>query len=208
MAKSEIIGTNNVQAQVTSEGALLVTQQTFPPFESQKVRPFRQYFTLDGTTSGDNDMGQNGSVNNLDFYIQSDDDEDVYITSINIQVGYGTAAQPFQFGDGAVLSNGVRFWYDSIRGEVDIHDAIKSNQDLFRLSSNAIDSNWELRGVGASNDYGYFVFIDLTKFLPQGIKLDAGTNQRIHFTIRDSMTAVSGVSDSFNAIAYGYNRYL
>ena len=175
----------------------------------QKTHPFRQFFTLDGTSTGDSDMGQDGSVTNLEFFIEAHPTDDLYITHISLIVGYGASGRPYQFGDLAALTNGVRLFYNSQNEEVDIHDAIKSNQDLFRLSSEKYDSSWEIRGVGAANDYGYFIDVDLGDFSPNyGVKLDAGSTQRISFLIRDTMAAVSGVGDSFNAIAHGFNRFL
>ena len=197
-------GNSKKHARVTDDNELLVSVSSFPPFGEQKATPFRQYFTLDGTATGDNDMGQNGSTTNLDYYVPADPEKERYITHLSVILGYGTTGQPFQFADGTALTNGVRFFYRSVRGEVDIHEAIKNNQDFFRLASSQIPNNWEVRGVGANNDYGYFIHIELTQFIPNyGVKLDAGTNQRMIFRIRDTMAA----ADTFNIIAYGYERY-
>ena len=46
---------------------------------------------------------------------------------------------------------------------------------------------------------------DLTKILPpHGIKLDAGSTQRLVFCIKDN---VGSTADSFNCIAYGFDRF-
>lgn len=207
MAKVEI-GNGTRQVEVTPEGSLYVAASPFPPFVTQLTRPLRQYFTLGGTPTGDNDLGQDGSVTNLDFCIPADPNDDMYIKHISFLVGYGGAAFPYEFGDGAALTNGVQIFYDSQSGATDIHDGIKSNQDLFRLSATPVNSTWELRGVGAANDYGYFVEAGLTQFSPEyGVKLDAGSNQKMVIRIRDTMTAVSGAGDSFNAIAHGFYRF-
>lgn len=66
-------------------------------------------------------------------------------------------------------------------------------------------TSWEVRHVSATNDYGYFLPIKLFEYLPPlGIKLDAGTTQRIVFQIRDN---VGAAADTFNAIAYGFDRF-
>jgi len=39
---------------------------------------------------------------------------------------------------------------------------------------------------------------------PYGVKLDAGTTQRLVFAIRDDITAET---DAFNAICYGFDRF-
>jgi hypothetical protein len=198
-------GTGKKQfAEVTEDNELLVTTSSYPPFKSQKIRPFRQYFTIDGTPSGDKDMGVDGSVTPQDFYIPSADGFDRYILAINIIVGYGTQSQPFKFADGTALTNGCRLSYESILGNVDIHEGIKSNQDVFRLSDDPITSLWEVRGVNALNDYGYFMTSSFSEISSQyGIKLDEGTTQRISMEIRDDCTN----ADSFNIIAYGFERF-
>lgn len=196
-------GGNN-RAAVTDDNELLVINSPYPPFSAQKVRPFRQYLTDDGTSTGSNDMGVDGSITNVDFYIPAIDGFDRYITAVSILVGYGTTAQPFQFADSAALTNGSYFHYTSLFGDVPIHEGIKSNQDMFRLTDDPITSLWEVRGVNANNDYGYFVGVDLTVISSEyGIKLDEGTKQRIAMTIRDDCTN----ADSFNAIAYGFERF-
>jgi hypothetical protein len=191
-------------AEVTNDNELLVIASPYPPFEAQKVRPFRQYMTLDGLSSGSNDMGVDGSVTNVDFYIPAVSGFDRYITSLNILVGYGNSAQPFNFADSTALANGCQLSYESLKGVVDVHEGLKSNQDMFRLTDDPITSLWELRGINASNDYGYLVALDLTTISSQyGIKLDEGTSQKLVMKIKDDCTN----ADSFNIIAYGFERF-
>lgn len=192
-------------AEVDKDRSLHVISHQEPPLQKQKMKPFRQYFTDDGTTSGSNDMGVDGSSTNQDFYIKADSSNDIYINIMNFIVAYGTSGEPNQWADGTVLTNGVRIFYESVDGEIDIHDSIKNNQDLFRLTTNLIPANWEIRHVGATNDYGYFISFDLkTLGFPYGIKLDRGSDQRITIRIRDN----AGTSaDTFNCIAYGFERF-
>ena len=192
------------EAKVTPEGALRVSTSPYPPFGAQQARPFRQYLTVDGTAGGSNDMGVDGSVTNVDFYVPASDTADRYITNLAVLVGYGGTAQPYLFADAVALANGCRLHFVSLKGEVDIHDGIKTNQDMFRLSHEAVRSDWEVRGVNANNDYGYFITIDLESVMPVfGVKLDAGTTQRLIMTIRDDCTN----AESFNVIAYGFDRF-
>ena len=192
-------------AAVSEDQELSVINSAYPPLTPQKVQPFRQYFTTDGLAAGTNDMGVDGSVTNVDYFIPPKVGEDRYITTINFIVGYGASGQPNQWADGTALTNGTRLFYSSQKGEVDIHDGIKSNQDIFRLSFSPISANWEVRHVNATNDYGYFVSMDFTKMgLPFGVKLDADSSQRLIIRIRDN----AGTSaDSFNCIAYGFDRF-
>jgi len=204
MAKVEITDGSNLRANVTPENELRVSVAPYPPFGGQKAEPFRQYLTVDGTVSGSNDMGIDGSVTNQDFYVEADTESDRYITNISVILGYGASSQPFKFADSTALTNGIRIFYESQRGQIDLHDGVKSNQDMFRLSHDSVEASWEVRGVNATNDYGYFITIDLESFMPvHGIKLDAGTGQRLVACIRDDCTN----ADSFNMIAYGFDRF-
>mgnify|MGYP006865031009 CR=1 FL=1 len=190
----------------TDEGELIASIVPYPPIQQQKTHPFRQYFTDDGTSSGSNDMGVDGSTTNVDFFIPASAIADRYITNINVLVGYGTSGQPNQWADGTALTNGTRIFYEASGvGEVDIHDGIKTNQDLFRLNHNGIQTSWEVRHVNATNDYGYFMPIDMEQYvMPLGVKLDKGSTQRIVFCIRDN---AGTDADTFDAIAYGFDRF-
>lgn len=100
----------------------------------------------------------------------------------------------------------MRIFYLSPRGEVDVHEGIKSNQDMFRLKTGGTVSNWEVRHVNSNNDYGYFVLSDFQILFatPFGIKLDAGTNEKLVISIKDNMITDT---DSLNCIAYGFDRF-
>jgi len=203
MANVEITDGTSLSAGISDDKELQVITAPYPPFKAQKVQPFRQYFTADGTATGSNDMG----VTSGEFYIPADPSSDRYVTTVNFIVGYGSSAQPYQWADGTAMSagTGIRLYYSSLRGEFDIHDDIKSNQDLLNLSFNAVTSAWQVRGVQSLNDYGYFVSVDLTKMgLPFGVKLDAGTTQKVTLEIRSASTATA---DLFTATGFGFERF-
>ena len=192
-------------AEVTKNNELLTIATPYPPLSVQKVQPFRQYFTTDGTPTGSNDMGIDGSVTNVDFCVPSSGTDDRYISLISVLVGYGTTGQPYEWADGTALTNGMRLFYTSERGEVEIHDAIKTNQDMFRLNFASMANTWQLSGVNQNNDFGYILAIDLTEFgLIHGIKLDRGTNQKLVLRVRDNAGLAA---DSFNMIALGFDRF-
>ena len=199
-------GTGNKKSVgVTGDHELCVINTPYPPLIPQKTEPFRQYLTDDGEADGTSSMSVDGSVTNVDYYIKASATDDRYITALNFIIGYGTSGQPNQWADGTALTNGSRLFFSSSRGEVGIHDGIKTNQDFFRLSFSQIPTAWEVRHVNATNDYGYFIALDLTKLgLPFGIKLDRGSAQKLTMRIRDN---VSTDADSFNCIAYGFNRF-
>lgn len=192
-------------AGVTQDQELSVISAPYPPLSIQKVQPFRQYLTVDGLENGTNDMSVDGSITPVDYFIPAKPTEDRYITTLNFIIGYGTSGQPNEWADGTALTNGTRLFYTSQRGEVNVHEGIKSNQDFFRLSFSPVPTAWEVRHVNATNDFGYFITMDLTKLgLPFGIKLDRESNQKLILRIRDN---VSLDADSFDCIAYGFDRF-
>ena len=204
MAKVQITG-GNKEVSVTPDKELLISSSLSPPLLPQKVRPFRQYLTTDGLSSGSHDMGIDGSSTNVDFYVPADGTDDRYITSISIIVGYGTTGQPNEWADGTALTNGTRLFYESLLGAVDIHDAIKTNQDMLRLYFGLVPTAWEIRHLVAANDFGYILSVDLKQMMPPyGVKLDAGTQQRIIMRVRDN---AGTDADLFDAIAYGFDRF-
>lgn len=205
MAKTEITNGKGLQVHVTPDNELQVIGAPYPPLFEQKVQPFRQYLTDDGLAAGTNNMAVDGSSTNVDYFVQADASNDRYITSLNFIVGYGASGQINQWADGAALTNGSRLFYENRHGEHDIHDGLKSNQNLFRLAFYHVPTVWEHRHLGAANDYGYMISMDLTRMgLPFGIKLDAGSPQRLVMCIRDN-TLTS--ADTFNCIAYGFERF-
>jgi len=192
-------------ASVTKDAELLVIAAPYPPLSQQKTRPFRQFFTTNGLPDGDNSLVVDGSSTNVDFFIDASDTEDRYVTSLSFIVGYGATGKPFQWADGSALTNGFPIFYRSQESIVDLHEGVRSNQDMLRISFSPIPADWEVRHVNANNDFGYFISVDITLLgLPFGIKLDRGSSQSVIIRIRDDMTTDT---DSFNCIAYGFNRF-
>jgi hypothetical protein len=109
MAKVEITD-GDVQAKIEDQH-LLVMNSSYPSIQQQKIRPFRQYMTVDGTPSGSFDMGVDGSVTPVEFYVDADGDVDRYITNVSVIVAYGTSGAPYEWADGTALTNGVRLYY-------------------------------------------------------------------------------------------------
>ena len=193
------------QVQV-KDNSLVVTQYTCPPLIPQKNKIFRQYMTVDGLTSGSNDMGIDGSVTAVKFWVPADDEVDRYITTVSFRVTYGSAAEVWEWADIAgVLTNGFRFYYERPGEEIDIHDAVVKNEDLLRLGvKDILPKEWEVSNLGVNADAGYMVSVSLNEFMPPyGIKLDMGSNQRLVFEVRDDNTD----ADTMNAMCLGFDRF-
>jgi len=189
------------------DGNQLVTQVTCPPLLPQKCKVWGQKFTITGIPTGSDDLGVDGSGTPVDYYIPADTDNDIYITKISFVIGYGSAAELWEFADkNAALTNGINIHYTDTHGNDIVIGNPKTNYDFLRLSlsDGIIPTAWELRHLGATNDYGILLAVDLTKYVPSyGIKLDRCTNQRITITIRDDCTD----ADTFNCRAFGFERF-
>lgn len=188
--------------EVTPEGAAIVSLDGYPPRGTHPTRPFASYLR---NSAGSESLVIDGSVTPVPYYISSSDYNDRYITGLSVIIGYGSAAYLFEFADELALTNGITLKYQSAFGEFDICDSLKKNSDLLRIGINGIRSTWEARNFAAVNDYGYEIFVDLIRFLPpNGVKLDAGSTQKITATVRDNLTLSV---DLLNIYAIGFERF-
>ena len=205
--------TQRVASVLGSDGNnALFVQPSFapPPVNAQPMIIFRQYFTDDGLSTGSNDMRVDGSSTNQSFYIPASSKSDRYITQISFEIA--DASQTLnEFGNlGAALTNGCQLTYDREGFDtIEIHDALKTNWDFVRLCQGNPAFGTTTNAFLASNVIGaseaYIPVLDFTKIMPPfGVKIAAGTTQRLSIIIRDNTTGV----DSFNAIAYGFDRIL
>lgn len=187
---------------IDASGNLLVSVDPNPRISRQTVLPFRSYF-LNGES---NDMRVDGSSSEVNFEITAHSTRDRYIAVISFVVADANAILS-KFGNLTALTNGCRLWFTrEDEGELDIHDAIKTNWDLVRLCQGvpaygtAVDAFRSKNVVGAAE--AYIPVLDLKTFLPPyGLKLDAASPQKLVMTIRDDLA--TGMN-SFDAIGYGF----
>lgn len=196
---TQITDLNGNRLRVGDEGEISVIPHTHPPLNEKILSlPYRQYFSDDGLVDGSNDMRVDGSSTNIDFYISALQREDVYVKTINVKLA-DSAAKFNKFGNLTALANGVSFrWESQVEGELIIHDGIKDTLEWFRMSDQ-VPTIIDLSGGGAD---AAIITIDLTKLFgsPWGVKLSAGTNDKIAFSVRDKIDV--GL-DEFTIIGYG-----
>jgi len=200
-------GGRGTQAHI-EDNALLVTQFSCPPMVPQKNRVLRRYLTVDGTTSGSNSMLAAGTATApVDYYVQAHCDCDRYITSVSFVIADDGVSLEL-FGAEAALANGCQFFYESDSATVMLHGALKTNWDFVRMCGGNPAFGTGTAAFKASKVEGkvdaYVPVFDTKGIMPPyGIKLDAGSNQRLVVRIVDSTTGV----DAFDAIAYGFDRF-
>jgi hypothetical protein len=191
---------------INGEGEASVVVHPHPPRgEVEDALPFRQYFTDDGTSSGDNDMRVNGSTTNVEFSIKADQEKDLYIKTISIEIADASATLN-KFGNLTALTNGVEFKWSSLQeGDVIIDESLQTNWDFIRLAGGNPafgDAAGAFRANNVSStSEGYIPVLDLSAIfgLQYGVRLRAGSTEELVFTVKDDVTGV----DSFNIVGYG-----
>ena len=168
----------------------------------QKV--YREFLTLngDGTTS---DMRVAGSLGSpILFFINAESAFDIYITSLSFVVVDANLTLA-QFGNIGALTNGFNLYYEDINGTTFVGQNLKTNFELIRLSQGNPAWGDPTGAFIANNVLGtseaVLPVLDFRKVfgLPYGIKLGAGTTDKLVLEIRDNVSAV----DQFDIIAYG-----
>jgi hypothetical protein len=205
MIKTNIYDPNSgIKAKVTEDESLVITTQTFPPKELQKVQPFRQMMTIDGTPDGTASMKVLGSAANpISFWVPANENAR-YIMQITFVIG-GASPTLYQIGTATALKSGcVLFYTDSYGREVIIHPDLRTNFDFVRMCG--IASNGVLLDKALSNTVSAFMpTLYLDQIVPPfGIKLEPRSKQRIVMNITDD-TTVAGLSE-LTAQVYGFER--
>ena len=199
---------NGNLAKVSNEGFLFTQEAPFPPSgEETKITVYREFLTLnnDGTT---NDMRVDGSTTSQYFWVNAEPNFDIYITTLSFLIS-DAGAELDEFGNLAALTNGCRLFYEDNNGEINIGTDLVSNFEFVRLCQgnpafgNAADAFRGRNIVGGSE--GYIPVFDFRNFgFRWGLKLKAGTNNRLVMEINDNVSSIDG----FNATAYGFRRVL
>jgi len=193
---------------VAESGAMSVVERPFPPFDvNQNVRPFRQFLTDDGLSTGSEDMLVDGSVTPVDFFVEAPQDRDLYITRLSfIVVDQNMSLN--QFGNIAELTNGLRLFYTDELGEVDIAEVLQTNFDIVRLCSGLPSFGDGTTAFIANNvDFiseGIIPVLDFkdTFGFRWGLELQNGSVQKLTLRVRDDITGI----DAMNVITYGFLR--
>lgn len=191
-------------ARINGEGELDVVVHPHPPKnEELSARPYVANFT---NTSDSNDFRVNGSTTNVDFTVTADPKLDIYIKTISVIIA-DAGANLNEYGNLAALTNGTQLlWETQDLGTTTIADTIQTNLDFIRSAAGqpAFGTGTgvfkaDLSGGGAD---AYLPVFDFSYIfgLQYGIRLRAGTNDKLIFRIRDNLS--TGI-DEHNAIAYG-----
>lgn len=197
-------GTGNT-LRVNGEGEVGVVIHTHPPVDEEvQSYPFRQYFTDDGTSGGDNNMIVATAT---DFWIQASNTRDIFVKLLSIRIGDAAGVTLNAFGGITALSTGCSILYSNDDlGEVTIADQLKTNIDLIRIapSTGSVGdgtSVYKLDVTGGGTEDSYLPFIDLAQVFgfPWGLRLKKNSNDKLIFRVSDDLTGLV----TFNMIGYG-----
>ena len=184
---------------ITPSGALLVVNEEQPP----KVNFDRKFVISEffKTEAGSQDMRVDGSVTPVEFFIDADPTDDIYIREIQILI-VDAGATLAKFGNLSALTNGMEFFYEQSSGTIDVGSPMKSNYDMGRFAG---ESEPVILMNVVGNAEGFSPTLDVEKKfgLQFGIKLRSGTRQRAVFRINDDLSAGINV---FEILGSGFRR--
>ena len=183
-------------------GALRTRDTGLPPFgNTVQAIPFQGFFSDD---AGVTDMRVDGSVDPVFFEIRPDADRDRYIKTVQITI-VDAQATLNRFGFITALTNGTLFEWDRL-GETVVLANMQTNYDHVRLAGGQPAFGTGTNAFQASNvistSEAYLPMLDFQLIfgLPWGIRLAAGSDEVLRFTVRDDTTGVDG----YDALARGF----
>jgi hypothetical protein len=208
MLQVQIVGEGGRVAKVGTEGELSFTEHSHPVRgEIDYELPFRQYITDDGAATGSNDLAVNGATNSQTFWVNGVADYDRYIVSLSFLIGDGGSPALNKFGSLSALANGLEFsWVSSDLGTRVLHEGIKTNLELTRLSmgmpafGSGVDAFLaDVSGGGTEKSYLPVLRLDQFFGMKHGIRLRKGSNDQLAIKVQDDLSALT----TFNIIAGG-----
>ncbi len=219
MARKGRIGFDDVQLCVKDE-RLGEIEVNYPLNSPQFASVYREFLTLnnDGVTTS---MKVDGLTSPKEFFIQSENDFDIYIASLCFFISAeNVIADLNEFGAAPALLNGCDLEYKTVDSSlVNFGDSIKINNDFLRLAnyqpsfgnrSGTVDRPFLMNNVYSNADNGYMPVIRFTNFgyEPEyrgGLRLQSGSKYRILFRINDNLSILT-ISQLFklDCIAYGF----
>lgn len=192
-------------AKVDADGRVHVRDNGLPPFGGGlEYRIYRDYLR---DSSGGSDMLVDGSTTPIEFEVKADQISDRYITTLSFLIEDASATLR-QFGNIGALATGFELFYEDETGVVIINESLKTNWDFVRLSGGFpamgdAATVFQARNV-RGNAEAYIPVIDMSKIfgLPYGLRLKAGSSQRLVLRVNDDVTGV----DTFDCVVYGFDR--
>jgi hypothetical protein len=220
MSKRAKIAYQNIRPSVNGDGRLFEIDTTYPPITNDRqIILYVDDLTLngDGVTT---DMKVDGSVTTQDFFVRAEPDFDIFINSVSFFIAAeNVLADLGEFaGITTPLTNGCQLIYESGEvGDIIIGDNLTTNFELLRMCNMnpqfGLVSNEAFKIVQAfSNaDDGYLFILKFSDYgyeqeYSGGLRLRAGSEDRLVFKIRDDLDRTPSEISSFDGRVYGFKR--
>lgn len=200
---------NGHKANIDKFGALSIST-SIPeiPVEGtpNRVRFYSAKFGTSGAESGTVNANVDGSVTAKEFYIESHADYDLHITEVTMIVADAGVTHN-GFGGLSALTNGIDLIVSEAGQSTYAIQAAKTGGQLIARSGfhrpfgSGADS-WELTNWTATED-AQIVVMPFSEFIPTGLRIGRGTQDRISLWVRDNLTGLT----EFTIRAFGYRLY-
>lgn len=220
MSKRGKIVYQDLKPIVNDDGRLYEIDTVYPPITNDRqIILYVDDLTLnnDGVTS---DMKVDGSVTTQEFSVNADNEFDIFINSVSFFIAAENVVTDLGEFAGIVtpLTNGCQLIYEnSDEGDIVIGDNLQTNYDLLRMCNMnpqfGLVSNAAFKIVQAfsNQDDGYLFILKFSDYgyeqeYSGGIRLKAGTTDRLVFKIRDDLNLTPSEISSFDGRVYGFKR--
>jgi hypothetical protein len=180
-----------------------------PSGQYNQYRFFSQYLTADGLAAGTSNMNVDGSSTAVEYWLPADSTGkfDIHIMAIIVVVA-DTAVTHKKFGAVAVLGTGWDLWTWESDAKTYIIEKAKTGAELiwksgFHHPFGSGATMQELLDFNAADDDAQIVYIPIADYVPGGIRLGAGTRDKIAATINDD---IDGLTEMY-VFCIGYKHY-
>lgn len=180
-----------------------------PTGQCNQYRFFSQYLTADGLAAGTSNMNVDGSSTAVEYWLPADSTGkfDIHIMAIIVVVA-DTAVTHKKFGNEAALTTGWDLWSWESDAKTYIIEKAKTGAELiwksgFHHPFSEGATMQELLDFNADDDDAQIVYIPIADYVPGGIRLGAGTQDKIAATINDNL---GGLTEMY-AWCMGYKHY-
>ena len=195
------------KAKVDRNHALYVNDVGIPPEVTNTA--LRPYIAFMENAAGSSDMSIVGSLGSpVLFKLKADPKYDRHILTMAFTVTDNTVKLN-TFGGLAALANGCQLYYqDNDFGDIYIHDAIKTNYELvqmclFNPSFGTGTDAFKASDVDPAKSDAYVPVLDIRQVFgfQYGVRLPAGSNKEIIFSVRDDLSTLG----RFDIKVFGYD---
>lgn len=206
---------NKSYTKVSINNSLCEIESEIPIVDEKNVSIYRKNLTLnnDGVTT---EMTVDGSLSSQKFFIESETDGDIHITSVSFFIAAEVnTCNLNEFAATTELTNGCDFIFKSKdNGEIFLNQGIKTNYDLLKMCNflpnfGNTTNAFKVLNVFSASDEGYIPVFYFKNYGYEpdyrgGIILRSGERDCLIFKINDDLNLPVTQIARLNAIAYGY----